>query len=70
MSKPVRTGAFISLGTMIVLYLVGYLFEIKILMFKISSSKTEIAFLPIVVGLLIAFIGDRIIKHKAHGNAD
>lgn len=63
-------GAIISLGTMIVLYLIGYLFEIKILTFKISASRTEIAFLPIIVGLLIAFISDRIIKHKAHRNAN
>lgn len=66
MNKSVWLAVSISFSTMIVLYIVGYLFEIDILTIKISSSRTEIAFLPIVIGLFIAFISDRIIKRKAH----
>lgn len=70
MSKSVLLAVFISLSTMIALYLLGYLFEIDILKFKIASSKTEIALLPIAIGLVIAFISDRIIKLKANRSAN
>ena len=50
---------------MVLLYLIGFISNIDFLVFKISSSKTEIALLPIVVGLLIAFISDGIIKYKS-----
>ncbi|AOV08153.1 hypothetical protein [Sporosarcina ureilytica] len=54
-----------SLGTMIMLYIIGSIADIEILRFKHSSSNIEIAFLPIVVGFLIALIGNRIIKRKS-----
>lgn len=55
----------VSIGAMVLLYLIGFIAKIDILVFNISPSKTEIAFLPIVVGLLIALIGDGIIKYKS-----
>jgi hypothetical protein len=51
-----------SIGTMILLYMIGFIADIKILTLIISPSYTEIAFLPIVVGILIAIISERIIK--------
>ena len=51
----------ISVGTMILLYLMGYFASIDFLVFKISRSGTaEIALLPIAIGLVIAFISDSV----------
>ncbi len=54
-----------SFGTMILLYLIGYIAEIDFLILKISLSETEIALLPIAVGILVGFISERIIKLKS-----
>ena len=50
---------------MVLLYLIGFIADIDFLVFKISSSKTEIALLPVAVGLIIAIISDGIIKYKS-----
>ena len=57
-----------SIGVMVLLYLIGFIAEIDFLVFEISSSKTEIALLPIIVGLFVALISDYIIKYKARKN--
>lgn len=54
-----------SFGTMILLYIIGFIADIDFLIFKISLSHTEIALLPIGVGMLVGFISDRIIKSKS-----
>ena len=64
-SKPFWIPLIVSFGTMISLYTVGYIAEIDLLIMKISPSYTEISFLPIVVGFLIGFITERIIKYKS-----
>lgn len=55
----------VSFGTMILLYTIGFTADIDFLIFKISLSDTEIALLPIVVGMLAGFISERIIKSKS-----
>ena len=64
MSKPFRIPLIASFGTMILLYLIGFIANIDYLVFKVSPSYTEIALLPIAVGLLVGFISERIIKLK------
>ncbi|SDN85746.1 ATPase [Bacillus sp. OK048] len=54
-----------SFGTMILLYIIGYIADIDFLIFKISLSETEIALLPIAVGMLVGFISERMIKFKS-----
>ena len=61
----IKISLIVSIGVMVLLYLIGFIANINFLVFKISPSSTEIALLPIVVGLLIAFISDRIIKYKS-----
>ena len=54
-----------SFGTMILLYIIGFIADIDFLIFKITLSDTEIALLPIAVGMLVGFISERIIKSKS-----
>ena len=57
-----KISLIVSIGAMVLLYLIGFIANIDFLVFKISPSSTEITLLPIAVGLLIAFISDGIIK--------
>ncbi|MEH7237635.1 ATPase [Bacillus sp. JJ1562] len=54
-----------SIGSMVLLYLIGFIANIDILVFKFTPSHTEIALLPIAVGLLIAIICDGLNKYKS-----
>ena len=63
-NKEYMIPIILSFGTMALLYLVGFIFDIDFLIFKITSSRTEVALLPIIIGLLIAFIGDKIVVSK------
>ncbi|WP_342601095.1 ATPase [Psychrobacillus sp. FSL H8-0483] len=65
MSKSFWIPLMASFGTMILLYIIGYIADIDFLIFKISLSDTEIALLPIAVGMLVGFISERIIKSKS-----
>ncbi|WP_223700006.1 ATPase [Sutcliffiella deserti] len=65
MSKSFWIPLMTSFGTMVLLYLIGYIADIDFLIFKISLEHTEIALLPIAVGLLVGFISERIVKLKA-----
>jgi hypothetical protein len=47
---------------MTLLYTIGFIGNIDFLIFIISPSYTEIALVPIVIGLLVGFISERIIK--------
>ena len=60
-----KTSFIVSIVAMILLYIIGFIANIDVLVFKISPSNTEIAFLPIVVGLLVAYISEGIIKYKS-----
>ncbi|WP_077618148.1 hypothetical protein [Bacillus sinesaloumensis] len=62
-----KLSVFFSIGAMILLYLLGFIADINVLMFKMTPDKTEIALLPLAVGLLLAMISDRIIKNKKQG---
>ena len=64
-SKPFWIPLIASFGTMILLYIIGFIANIDILVFKVSLSYTEISLLPIVVGILVGFISERIIKLKS-----
>ncbi|SDN67072.1 ATPase [Bacillus sp. OK048] len=65
MSKSFCIPLMASFGTMILLYIIGFIADIDFLKLKISLSDTEIALLPIVVGMLVGFISERIIKLKS-----
>ncbi|MEH7247359.1 ATPase [Neobacillus niacini] len=65
MNKSFWIPLMASFGTMIFLYIIGFIADIDILKLKISLSDTEIALLPIVVGMLVGFISERIIKLKS-----
>lgn len=54
-----------SFATMAVLYFIGYLADLKFLIFKISLSHTEIALLPVFVGAAVGIITERMLKRKA-----
>jgi len=63
-SKSLWISLIASFGTMILLYIIGFIANIDILVFKVSHTHTEIALLPIVVGIVVGFITERIIKLK------
>ncbi|PIC65303.1 ATPase [Sporosarcina sp. P13] len=65
MDKSLWIPLLVSFGTMIVLYLLGYIADIDILIFRMSLSDTEISLLPIAVGMLAGFICERVIKSRA-----
>ena len=62
MNKTDWISLVLGFGTMALLYIIGYAANMDILIFKVSSSSTEVAFLPIVIGLLVAVISARIMK--------
>ncbi|MCZ8541903.1 ATPase [Psychrobacillus psychrodurans] len=66
MSKSFWIPLTASFGTMILLYIIGFIADIDFLIFKISLSHIEIALLPFGVGVLVGFISERIIKTKSH----
>ena len=47
---------------MILLYIIGFIGNIDFLKLEISLSDSEIALLPIAVGMLVGFISERIIN--------
>ncbi|MEK4487992.1 ATPase [Psychrobacillus sp. FSL H8-0484] len=60
-----------SFGTMGLLYLIGFIFDLSILEFKIFQNEplkdgslldAEIALLPIAIGLVVGFIVERRVK--------
>lgn len=65
MAKSFWLPLMASFGTMIFLYMIGYIGNIDSLVFKISPSHIEIALLPIAVGILVGFISEQMIKWKS-----
>lgn len=52
-----------SFGTMALLYLVGFIFNLSFLKFNISlNGSLEIALLPIAIGIVVGFLAERIVK--------
>ncbi|TYR73558.1 ATPase [Rossellomorea vietnamensis] len=66
--KPEWIPFYASFGTMILLYLIGYMAKIEILTFKLSFSNTEIALLPIAAGFAAGLISQWILKRKGKGH--
>mgnify|MGYP006052076207 FL=1 len=62
MNKSVWISLILGFGTMALLYLIGFVANIDILIFKVSNSSTEVAFLPIVIGLIVVLISGRMMK--------
>ena len=62
MNKTVWISLVLGFGTMALLYIIGFVNNIDILTFKVSNSSTEVALLPIGIGLLVAVISARIMK--------
>ncbi|MGM0846542.1 MAG: ATPase [Bacillota bacterium] len=65
MGKPFWIPLIASFGTMILLYTIGFIADINFLTIKVSRSYAEISFVPIVVGLLIGFVTEKIIKRNS-----
>jgi hypothetical protein len=51
-----------AIGTIVLLYLIGFIADIPYLALNLSPSYTEISFIPIVAEILIALISERIVK--------
>ena len=64
MNKTTWIPVVLAFGTMALLYIIGYVADLDILEFKISSSRTTFSLLPIAVGLLVAYISERMMKSK------
>lgn len=62
MSKEFWFPLLMAFSTMLLFYLIGYVVDSEMLIFKISSSYTEISLMPIVFGLLVGFITEKIVK--------
>ena len=62
MNKKGRISLVLGFGTMALLYIIGFVANIDILIFKVSNSSTEVAFLPIVIGLIVVVISERMMK--------
>ncbi|MDV6377883.1 ATPase [Sporosarcina sp. GW1-11] len=65
MDKTFWIPLLVSFGTIILLYLLGYVADVDVLIFRMSLSETEISLVPIAGGLLAGFITERMIKSKA-----
>jgi hypothetical protein len=64
-SKSFWLPLIAAIGTMVLLYVIGFIGNIEFLVFKISLSNTEIALLPIVIGIVVAMVRDRIVKSRS-----
>jgi prepilin signal peptidase PulO-like enzyme (type II secretory pathway) len=62
MNNTVWISLVLGFTTMALLYLIGFIANIDILIFKVTHSNTEIAFLPIIIGLLVILISGRMMK--------
>lgn len=65
MSKPFWIPLIVAFGTMALLYSIGIIANEKLLIIKLSPSYTEISLVPIIIGILIGFITERMIKNRS-----
>ncbi len=68
LNKSFWIPLFASFGSMILLYVIGFMANIDFLIFKMTLSYTEISFIPIIVGLLIGLIIERMLKRQISKN--
>lgn len=73
MKKSLWFPLLSSLGTMVSLYLIGFINNLSIFEFRVFQNEpqkdglildAEIALLPIAIGVVVGFIVERIIKVK------
>ena len=62
MNKTIWISLMLGFGAMAILYTIGFVASIDILIFKVSDSSTEVSFLPVIIGLIVVFISERIMK--------
>lgn len=62
MSRPFWVPLIASFGTIILLYIIGFIANIDLLVFKFSPSYTEVSLIPIVAGIVVGFISEWIVK--------
>ena len=62
MKKTFWISLMLGFGTTAILYIIGFVANIDILIFKVSDSSTEFSILPIMIGLLVIAISERIMK--------
>ncbi|WP_088035193.1 ATPase [Evansella clarkii] len=65
MKKPFWPPLIVSIGTMVVLYLIGFFTETKSLSLKVSLDYTEISLLPVIAGFLAGFLCSFFIRLRA-----
>ncbi|WP_078596523.1 hypothetical protein [Evansella clarkii] len=65
MKKPFWPPLIVSIGTMLVLYLIGFFTETKSLSLKVSLDYTEISLLPVIAGFLAGFLCSFLIRLRA-----
>lgn len=68
MRKSFWVPLSIAFGSMVLLYLLGFLADINFLIFKVSTTYLEVAFLPIGVGLILGVVSEQIIKRRTKSN--
>ena len=62
MNKKGRIPLVLGFGTMALLYIIGFVANIDILIFKVTNSSTEVALLPIAIGLIVVVISERMMQ--------
>lgn len=51
-----------GIGAMVLLFIIGFIGNIDYLIFRVSPSSTEIAFLPIIVGIFVWLVSKRFVR--------
>lgn len=64
MRKPFWIPLSVAVGTIVLLYMIGFIANLDFLQFTLTPSYTEISLMPIVFGILIGFMTEYIIKFK------
>ncbi|MFC3039208.1 ATPase [Virgibacillus xinjiangensis] len=64
MKKPFWIPLTAALGTMALLYMIGLIADIEVLSAEFSFTYTEFSFLPIVVGVVVGFVTEWVMKYR------
>lgn len=73
MRKTIWIPLVVSIGTMTVLYLIGNIFNLSLFRFSLVLNETleegwffsaNIAILPFIIGTIVGFIAERMVKKK------
>ncbi|MBR7553086.1 hypothetical protein ACFFJI_09055 [Allobacillus sp. GCM10007491] len=66
MKKPFWIPLTVALGTMIVLYGIGSLFQIDYFSFKLSWNYTEVSLFPVFLGVAAGFLNEFFIRKSTN----